>query len=64
MAWVVGVFRRLGDVLSVTNGSGWAEMWTSVSPCRVYRMSTGYRRPGVAAQVGFESTTSKRFIKT
>ena len=27
-----GMFRRLGDVLSVRNGSGSAEKWTSVSP--------------------------------
>jgi len=32
-AVVEGVFRRLGDVLSVRNGSGSAEQWTSVSPC-------------------------------
>ena len=31
MAGVEGVFRCLGDVLSVRNGSGRAEKWTSVS---------------------------------
>ena len=28
-----GMFRRLEDVLSVRNGSGFAEKWTSESPC-------------------------------
>jgi hypothetical protein len=32
-AGVEGVLRRLGDMLSVRNGSGCTEKWTSVSPC-------------------------------
>jgi len=32
MAGMEGVFRRLGDVLSVRTGLGRAEKWTSVSP--------------------------------
>jgi len=34
MAGMEGDFRRLGDILSVGNGSGSAEKWTSVSLCR------------------------------
>jgi len=39
-AGLEGVFRRLGDVLSVINGSGWAEKWTSASPCRWFNLGS------------------------
>ena len=37
-AGMEGTFRRLGDVLSVRNGSDLAEKWTRVSPCLVGRL--------------------------
>ena len=51
-AGVEGVFRRLGDVLSVRNGSDRAEMWTSVSPCR-----RACRASGIAAVETFVIVT-------
>ena len=45
MAGVEGVFRRLGDVLSIRNGSGCAEKWTSVSPW--FQRAAPYRSVGV-----------------
>ena len=39
-AGVERVFRRLGDVLNLRNGSGSAETWTSVNPCLRRRQLT------------------------
>jgi len=64
-AGVAGVFRRLGDMLSVRNGSGCAEKWTSVSPCRVQEdhverrrdSEASHQRHNIATQVEFETSS-------